>query len=68
MGRARSTWWSFRACLVFPAARVVPLADARVGKNAKAVHGLISEYSIDVGRKAGFTELLGYVKKVLGLL
>ena len=38
------------------------------GKNAEAVHRLISEYGIDMGRKASFTELLGYVKKMLRLL
>jgi hypothetical protein len=38
------------------------------GKNAEAVHELISGASIDAGRKLTFSELLAYVKEVLGLL
>jgi hypothetical protein len=38
------------------------------GKNAEAVHGIISEASIDAGRQLTFRELIPYVKNVLGLL
>ena len=38
------------------------------GKNAEQVHTLIQEYSIDAGEKVGFSELLTYVKDVLGIM
>jgi len=38
------------------------------GKDAEQVHRLIQEYSIDVGEKVGFSELLSYVKEVFKIL
>ena len=38
------------------------------GKNAEQVHKLIQEFSIDGGEKVGLSELLSYVKEVLGIL